>query len=152
MIHTPGKPKQTKIYLVNDKKNDLGVNGKGAIMKKKKRATMEKQFEVDLLNSMNRKQIDTDFLCSFLYLIHRLQIRQWCARGGRYVSHLVHTVHSSSSRYRLLCALCKSEKSNRMCGNGTIPGSQKTAFKCEMVNRKTMVLNKTTLIGPQRLK
>lgn len=31
------------------------------------------------------------------HLIHRLQMRQWWALGGRYVSHLVHTVQSSSS-------------------------------------------------------
>lgn len=30
-----------------------------------------------------------------ILLMQRLQIRQWWARGGRYVSHLVHSVQSS---------------------------------------------------------
>lgn len=75
VIHTSGNRKQTKIYLVNDKSNDYkGVNdfnGKSAIMTTtttttKAGASMEEWFEVDLLNSMNHKQIDTDFLCSSL--------------------------------------------------------------------------------------
>lgn len=87
----------------------------------------------------------------FAYRMHRLQMRQWCARGGRYVSHLEHTVHSSLSRYCRFCALCRSEKSKRSCGNWTVPGSQKTAFKWDMVSRNTTVLNNTTCMGAQRL-
>lgn len=83
--------------------------------------------------------------------MHRLHIRQWCARGGLYVSQRVHTVHSPWP-WPFFCPECKSEKSNRFCGNGTVPGSERTAFKCAIVNRKTTVLNETTCRGAHKLK
>lgn len=63
------------------------------------------------------------------------------------------TVHSSRSMsvFLLVCSECKSEKSSRLCGSGTLPGSDKTAFKWAIVSINTTVLNVTTFMGPQML-
>lgn len=83
-------------------------------------------------------------------LIQRLQILQWCALGGRNVSHRVHTVQSSFSKPFLSAWM--SEKSNRVVGRGTWPGSRNTAFRWAITRRKTIVLNAITLSGPHMLK
>lgn len=78
--------------------------------------------------------------------IHRWQMRQWCARGGRYVSHRVHTVQFTKSQPE--SEECMSEKSIRLWGNGTVPGSVRTARTCAIISKKTTVLNVTTLKAP----
>lgn len=40
----------------------------------------------------------------------------------------------------------------RVCGTGTVPGSDKTAFRCDMPSRKTSELKETTCTGPHMLK
>ena len=90
-----------------------------------------------------------------ILLMQRLQILQWCALGGLYVSHLVHTVQSSFSSpswSSLPPEAWISEKSILFCGRGTIPGSLQTAFKCAIIKRSTTVLNATIWKGPHKLR
>lgn len=47
--------------------------------------------------------------------------------------------------------LCMSEKSKLLSGNGTIPGSENTALKWDMISKNTIVLKQTTLKAPHKL-
>lgn len=83
-------------------------------------------------------------------IVLTLQMRQWWARGGRKVSHRVQTVHSSFS-ISPFSVVWMSEKSNRLWGSGTVPGSENTALRWDMASKKTIVLNRITWIGAQKL-
>lgn len=48
--------------------------------------------------------------------------------------------------------LCMSEKSKLLSGNGTIPGSENTALRWDIISKNTMVLKHTTLNAPHKLK
>lgn len=49
-------------------------------------------------------------------------------------------------------AQCISEKSTRLCGKGTVPGSDNTALICAIDSNKTTVLKHTTFSAPHKLK
>lgn len=44
-----------------------------------------------------------------------------------------------------------SEKSRLVLGRGTVPGSERTALKCDMTIRNIIILKMTTFTAPTRL-
>ena len=114
------------------------------------------KFEEKLIRSLKRFSMVSHYHGQWwsILLIHLLQILQWWARGGLYVSHLVQTVQSSLSSLssKLDSTLWISEKSILACGKGTTPGSLHTALRCDIINNNMTVLKMTTWNGPHKLK
>lgn len=53
--------------------------------------------------------------------------------------------------YLPVSAECISEKSIRVCGKGTVPGSETTALKCDIVKSSTSTLKITVWNVPHKL-
>jgi hypothetical protein len=70
-----------------------------------------------------------------IFLTHLLQILQWWARGGLYISQRTQTDQLFSLLPSLLVSNCLELKSSPYLGCGTTPGSDIEAFKCDQINK-----------------